>query len=162
MSIGHRRIRRDVLLRVLIKALAIFAILSGQFLAISPAQAAKPVLPKVGDCYSLSLSGINAPTSNGKKVACSQPHTVETYRVTKWRGPANPATLSEVRRRVLAEQICMPWSNDSSFFTNWSYKIPSTTQWRSGLRVIRCDAYKLSNDGIGVVERFTGSRIDFK
>jgi hypothetical protein len=162
MSIDHRRIRRDVLLRVLIKALAIFAILSGQFLAISPAQAAKPVLPKVGDCYSLSLLGINAPTSNSKKVACSQPHTVETYRVTKWRGPANPATLSEVRRRVLAEQICMPWGKESTFFTNWSYKVPTSAQWRSGLRVIRCDAYKLSNDGIGVVERFTGSRIDFK
>jgi hypothetical protein len=162
MSIDHRRNRRDVFLRVLIKALAILAILGGQFLAISPAQAAKPVLPKVGDCHLLTISQISAPTSTRKKVGCARPHTTETYRVANWKGPANPASLTEVRRRVLAEQICMPWSKESNFFTNWSYKVPTSTEWRSGLRTIRCDAYVVDADNLGVAQRFTGSRLDFK
>lgn len=161
MSIGHRKIRSDVFPRILVNCLMVIGLLGGQLTVISPAQAAKPIAPKVGDCYVMTISQISASTSTRKKVACTTPHTAETYRVAKWKGPANPATLSEVRRRVLAEQICMPWRKESNFFTNWSYKVPTSAQWRSGLRTIRCDAYVINADNSGVAQSFTGSRLDF-
>jgi hypothetical protein len=161
MSIGHRRIRSDVFPRILVNCLMVIGLLGGQLLVISPAQAARPIAPRVGDCYSLPNSELSAPTSTRKKVSCSAPHTAETYRVAQWRGQANPATLSEVRRRGLAEQICLPWSKESNFFTNWSYKVPTSAQWRSGLRTIRCDAYVINADNLGVAQSFTGSRLDF-
>ena len=147
--------------RILVNCLTVIGLLWGQLMLISPAQAAKTVAPKVGDCYSLPISELSAPTSTRKKVNCSAPHTAETYRIAKWKGPANPATLSEVRRRVLAEQICMPWSKESTFLTNWSYKVPTSAQWRSGLRTIRCDAYVIDADNSGIAQSFTGSRLDF-
>lgn len=161
MSIGHRKSRSDVFPRILVKYLVALWVLNGHFHVIPAAQAAKLTSPKVGDCYSMALSEISAPSSTRKKVACSAPHTTETYRVTRWNGPANPANLSEVRRKVFAEQICLPWNKESNFFTEWSYKVPTSAQWRSGLRTIRCDAYVINPGTPSVAQSFTGARLDF-
>lgn len=161
MSIGQPRKWRVVLLRIFVNYLALLTIFSLQPLVISPAQAAKPTLPRVGDCYSMTLAELLKPTSTRKKIACSAPHAAETYRVAQWPGPANPAILSEVNRRSIADAICLPWSQDSKVFTNWSYKVPSTSQWRSGLRTIRCDAYSVNNVNSKTAQVFIGKQLDF-
>jgi hypothetical protein len=139
----------------------IIGLLGGQLLVISPAQAAKPIAPKVGDCYLMAAAELAAPTSTRKKVACTASHTAETYRVARWSGPANPASLSEVDRRSIAGGICFPWSKESKVFNNWSYKVPTTSQWRSGLRTIRCDAYFTKSENSKSVVAFIGKQLDF-
>jgi hypothetical protein len=109
------------------------------------ALAAKPApAPKVGDCYSLTYTEVLARTSTRKPVNCAKSHTVETYRVARWPNSSDPNLLSEVVRSGRMLSICEPWVGVSITFTNWSYKIPTPAQWKAKNRMIRCDAYKVS------------------
>lgn len=161
MSIGWPSNWRVVFLRFLVSFATITGVLAGQFFTIFPAQAAKPVAPKVGNCYSLNLSELNAAVSSKKTVACSSAHTAETYRVVQWQGPVNPASLNELRRRPIAEKACRPWNQDSKIFNNWSYKVPTAIEWRNGSRSIRCDAYALREENINQPVIFRGKQLDF-
>ncbi len=100
----------------------------------------KPATPKVGDCYSIPQNEINTPSGKSLLVNCSKSHNAETYRVGKWRGSANPSTLSEIDRRVVVETICLTNFTPNELLNAWSYKIPNSSQWRSGQRFVRCDA----------------------
>ena len=161
MSIGQPKKWGVVLLRIFVNYLAFLTLFSLQPLSIPPAQAAKPTPPRVGDCYSMPLAEILKPTSTRKKVACSTSHTVETYRVAQWTGLANPATMNEVDRRPIVDEICLPWSQESKEFTKWSYKVPTSSQWRSGLRSIRCDAYSINKVNSKTAQTFVGKKLDF-
>jgi hypothetical protein len=112
----------------------------------SASGATKPITPKVGDCYLVPESEINSPFSSSAPINCSKKHNAETYKFAKWNGPANPSTLSEVERRGIADQICKPTQVLDDFFNSWSYKIPSSTQWKSGNRFIRCDLVATVSD----------------
>jgi len=161
MSIGRPANWRVVLLRLFVNFMTFLGVLGGMGLMTQPAQASNPVAPRVGNCYSLNLVELSSPTSTKKPVTCTSSHSAETYRVAQWRGTANPAALSEVRRRASAEKICQPWKQESKVFTNWSYKVPTVTEWRNGLRTIRCDAYALDDEDPTQPKRFNSKQLDF-
>ena len=127
------------------------------------ALAAKPSpVPKVGDCYSLTYTEVLANRSARNPVNCAKSHTVETYRVVKWPKSADPNLLSEVERSGQMFSLCAPWVGVSVTFTNWSYKIPTPAQWKAKNRMIRCDAYKVSELDPQELIPLLGKKLDIK
>lgn len=126
----------------------------------TPLQAAtKPKAPKVGECHALTIEQITALTSGKKPVLCSATHSTETYRVVTWREKKNLTKLLEVERRGLVEPLCQISKIEGSPLTTWSYKIPTTAQWKAGARWIRCDGYSLSLEDPTVVITFKGKQL---
>lgn len=134
-----------------------------QIPSIPVALAAKPaVAPKVGNCYALTYTEVMATRSARKPVKCAKSHTVETYRVARWPNSTDPNLLSEVERSGRMLSICEPWVGMSTTFTNWSYKIPTQAQWKVKNRMIRCDAYKVSELDPQELTPLRGKKLDIK
>lgn len=141
----------------------LFALAILQIPAIPMALAAKPTpAPKVGNCYALTYTEVMATRSARKPVKCAKSHTVETYRVTRWPNSSDPNLLSEVERSGRMLSICLPWVGTSTTFTNWSYKIPTQAQWKAKNRMIRCDAYKVSEFDPQELIVLVGKKLDIK
>jgi hypothetical protein len=118
--------------------------------------------PKVGNCYALTYTEVMATRSARKPVTCAKSHTVETYRVVRWPKSADPNLLSEVERAGQVAAICEPWVGTSTTFTNWSYKIPTAAQWKAKNRMVRCDAYKISELDPQELIVLVGKKLDIK
>lgn len=136
-----------------------FLIASG---AASAVAAKKSTAPKIGECYLLTTSQLFSLNSGKKPVSCSNEHSAETYRVTKW--PTNPDanSLTEVERRGTVEPLCQPEKVIGTDFSNWSYKIPTSAQWKAGARWIRCDAFSVSPEDPSVVITYKGKKLKTK
>jgi len=124
--------------------------------------ATKPSQPKVGDCHLLTMVELWALNSSKKAVNCSKEHSAETYRVALWKGAKDPNRLFEVVRRPLLESLCQSWKIKSSQFTSWSYKLPTSVQWKAGARWIRCDAYSQLEGEPANIITYKGKKLNFK
>ena len=142
----------------------IILLLTGSTIFPSPAfsTAAKPTVPKVGECYLLSIAQIFNVNSVKKPLNCRETHSVETYKVAKWAGPEDLNKLDELQRRDPVSVLCQPEKIISTDFTTWSYKVPTPAQWKAGARWIRCDAFSVSPEDPGIVITYKGKKLKSK
>jgi len=109
-------------------------------LSVAPAIAAST--PKVGDCFYISQEELDSPNVISAKISCSFTHNLETYYVGRISGAADPNTQSEKALLARVQQSCLKsWKLPASSPVNYfAFFVPTSQQWKAGVRWLRCDA----------------------
>jgi hypothetical protein len=117
--------------------------------------------PQAGQCYDTPdavLADAHDPTP---PVACSEPHTLETYAVLEADGPLNRRTLAALDRRCV--QRIHGFLGDDNFMqtaVSVYYFTPTRAQQADGARWVRCDAGVVTDTAVSGARRVTGSLRD--
>ena len=130
-----------------------------------PSLAATPQ-PKVGDCLNYQPAEIFLATAKEIQVKCSQKHNSEIYRIGKFKSGSSLPAMSALDLAQFAQNVCLPWSGTSKFLNQWTFRVPTNAQWKTGARWIRCEALNTEVDpdenGKLQVVSFRGKKLDFK
>ena len=127
------------------------------------AAAPKPGTPRVGDCFKYEADEIQFPATNRKPVNCRNLHNVETFKVVKSPFNSDPNLEAPISLSVKVSPICGAGILKSQFFNAWSFKIPTKSEWKSGARWLRCEAFVIVNDSETVtIKSWKGKKLDFK
>lgn len=122
--------------------------------------------PKVGDCLNYQPADIFLATAKGLQVKCSKIHNSEIYRISKFKAGQNIPELDPLGLSQVAQSICYPWKGNSKFFNQWTFRIPTKKEWKTGARWINCEALKNGDtpdeNGQLKVVSFSGKKLDFK
>jgi hypothetical protein len=121
----------------------------GLLAALAPASLAAPSpTPSKGECYTITGSALDDMAVAARPLDCALPHTVETYRVAKWRH-GNPYRADKESLYDLAWTECadgrpemylgIPITRSPFSRVVWHYFFPTEQQWSQGERWIRCD-----------------------
>lgn len=97
-------------------------------------------VPKVGECLNLNSGQYNASNYEGGYVNCSEMHNFEVYRVILWPTISDPNTVSDNNRRIITNNLCMPWQGNAKYLNDWGYFTPSAVQWSAGMGSVVCIA----------------------
>jgi len=132
-----------------------------------PAPSTAAVLqPKVGDCLNYQETEVFLASAKGKQVKCSGLHNTEIYRVSKFKSGQNLPSLDPLALSQIAQTVCSTWRGTSNFFNQWTFRVPTNSEWKTGARWIRCEALKTEeipeDDGSLRVVSFRGKKLDFK
>lgn len=154
--------------------LAGFTLIAASLLTIglaTPAAAA----PSIGECYNYPIAVRDAVSSGVAGVACTDPHTAETY----WTGSLKPsfgppskatpgarlAAATACDTKALNTYLAMP---DRTLPSRWlSFALfPTDAQWAAGERWVRCDAVlktglKLTDLTTRATDFVTASGVDY-
>ena len=139
---------------------------SGIILQSVPSHAAAPWKPKVGDCVNYQVADVFLPKAKGTPIKCSGLHNTEIYRISKFKSGQTLSSLSEIELSQIANTACSTWVGTSKFLNQWTFRVPTSAQWKTGARWIRCEALKTKDDpdenGKLQVVSFRGKKLDFK
>ena len=128
--------------------------------------AAAEVKAKVGDCLRYATADVFVPTAKATFVKCSGQHNAEIYRISKFKAGQNVPEIDPLGLSQVAQSFCFPWKGNSKFFDQWTFRIPTNAQWKTGSRWIRCEALKNGEtpdeNGQLTVVLFRGKKLDFK
>jgi hypothetical protein len=137
----------------------------GLFMQPSPSPASAPQ-PKVGDCLIYQDVDVFVAAAKAKPVKCSGVHNVEIYRISKFKSGQNLSNLDPLALSQLAQSTCTPWKGTSAFLNQWTFRVPSNSEWKTGARWFRCEALKTEEiadeNGRLKVQTFRGKKLDFK
>ena len=137
----------------------------GSVLQLVPSFAATPQ-PKVGDCLNYQPEEIFLASPKGTQVKCSQAHNSEIYRIGKFKSGSSIPNMNALDLAQAAQSACMPWSGTSKFLNQWTFRVPTNAQWKTGARWIRCEALKIGEtpdeNGQLPVISYRGKKLDFK
>jgi hypothetical protein len=109
---------------------------------------ASPKPPRAGSCRMLAPSDILRPTNAAPTVACSAPHTAQTFLVSTFRGDAARPKPDDVALGAQAFKACQKGfirflGADESLAMRstltWAWFRPSDAAWKQGARWLRCD-----------------------
>jgi hypothetical protein len=102
----------------------------------------------LGSCRVLSPDDVTAPTNSSRTVACTEPHTAETYAVGQLPGSFGDADYDDPKVGAWAYSTCSSkfksfLSADDSLMmrtiVSWAWFRPSEEAWADGARWYRCD-----------------------
>jgi hypothetical protein len=125
--------------------------------------APKPVTPKVGDCYLYTPAEIELFSTKKSTVNCKNLHNVETYRVIASQFKKDPNLEPPVNVFMRVSPICEVGISKSNFFTGWGIKVPTKSEWKSGARWLRCEAFALQTESeTATYASWKGKKLDFK
>jgi hypothetical protein len=141
------------------------ALTLGIGLQASPSAAAEPQ-PMIGACLSYRSADIFLPAAKATLVKCSGRHNVEIYRISKFKAGQNLPDLDLLSLSQVAQSFCLPWNGTSKFLNQWTFRVPTNAQWKTGARWIRCEALKIGEipdeNGQLPVISYRGKKLDFK
>lgn len=125
--------------------------------------APKPNTPKVGACFLYAQDEIQRPSSKKAPVKCRDLHNVETFRVVKSAFKSNPNNDPPIDLSIKVARICEEGVSKSKFFNGWAFKVPTQSEWKSGARWLRCEAFVTQSESETVIfQSWKGSKLDFK
>lgn len=125
--------------------------------------APKPIKPKIGDCYLYAPDEVQVPSTKKLPVNCKNLHNSETYRVAKKAFKKDPSNEPQINLSIQAAAICEAGVINSKFFTGWGFKVPTKSEWKSGARWLRCDAFAAQIESETVTYKsWKGKKLDFK
>ena len=125
--------------------------------------APKPIKPKIGDCYLYAQSEVQLPSSKKSPTNCKNLHNVETYRVSNKAFKKDPSNETQINLSIQAAAICEAGVINSKFFNGWGFKVPTKSEWKSGARWLRCEAFVAKNESETVIyDSWKGKKLDFK
>ena len=126
-------------------------IVTSLFLTISPNSAFAATSPKVGDCFFISPEELSSANPISSKISCSFTHNLETYFVGKLSGSTDPNTQNEKALLDRVKQSCLgAWKFPKTSVINYfAFYVPTSQQWKSGTRWLRCDAGIDNSGGVG-------------
>ncbi len=131
-----------------------------------PSSVAAPWKPKVGDCVNYQTADVFLATATGTPTKCSAVHNIEIYRISKFKSGQILPELSAIELTQIANSACSSSSKTSKFLNQWTYRVPTNSQWKTGARWIRCEALKAADvadeNGQLQVISFRGKKLDFK
>ena len=118
-------------------------------LTVTPAKAAST--PRTGDCFFISPEELSSANPISSKISCSFTHNLETYFVGKLSGSTDPNTQNEKALLVRVKQSCLgAWKFPKTSVINYfAFYVPTSQQWKSGTRWLRCDAGIDNSGGVG-------------
>lgn len=119
--------------------------------------------PKVGDCYLYAQGEVQLPFSKKLPINCKNLHNVETYRVVNNALKKDPSNELQINLSIQAAAICEAGVINSKFFTGWGFKVPTKSEWKSGARWLRCEAFVAKTESETVTyDSWKGKKLDFK
>ena len=125
--------------------------------------APKPIQPKVGNCFLLAPIEVPAPSVKKGALDCRKLHNVETYRVVTSPFKTDPNLQTPVDLFTRVTPICEAGLSGSKFFTNWSSKHPTPSEWKSGARWLRSEGLVITSESETVTYKsWKGKKLDFK
>jgi Septum formation len=114
--------------------------------------------PRVGQCYATPDAVLADPHDPSAPVACSRPHTLETYAVLHPDGPLGPRTLAA------ADEACVRRAGSflgGGDFTQTAVSVyfftPTKAQRADGARWVRCDLGVVTDTAVSGARPVTGS-----
>jgi hypothetical protein len=123
----------------------------------------KPTPPKVGNCYLYSQDEVQSLNSRKAAVNCKNSHNVETYRVIASHFKRDPNLEPPISIYVKISPICEAGITNSKFFTGWAAKVPTRSEWKSGARWLRCEAFVLQTESeTAIFKSWQGKKLDIK
>ena len=132
----------------------------------TPSNASSVSTLKIGDCLKYEASSLFAGTSKGTQVKCANSHNAEVYRVTKFATGTNLPNMTQIDISLFAQKSCLPWNGNSKYLNQWTFRIPTNSEWSKGVRTFYCLAIKTSEtpneNGELEVISFKGKKLDFK
>jgi hypothetical protein len=104
--------------------------------------------PDLGACRDLARSDVSQPSNDSPTVACTSPHTAQTYAVEALPGSFAHASYDDDQVASYAYRSC--WKKFISFtgaddslamrtILSWQWFRPSSAAWTQGARWFRCD-----------------------
>lgn len=150
-------------------------LLAPAVLAIGLAAPAQAATPAIGECYNYPITVRDEVSSPAPALACTGPHTAETY----WTGSLKPtfgppskatpgarlAATTACETKTLNTYVAMPGRTLPSRWLSFAI-FPTDTQWSAGERWVRCDAVlktglKLTNLTSKAADFVVASGIDY-
>jgi len=104
--------------------------------------------PDFGDCRVLTPDDLTTSTNSTDPVACSEPHTAETFLVSSFTGESADEDLDDKTLGAFAYDVCQAGfmsflGGDESLVMRstltWAWYRPSEKGWKDGARWFRCD-----------------------
>ena len=143
-----------------------FAFLIASLISATPVLAygaPKATAPKVGDCHLYAQGEVQVPISNKLPTSCKNMHNVEIYRVANKAFKKDPSNVPQINLSIQAAAFCEKGVNASKFFTGWGFKVPTKSEWKSGARWLRCEAFVVKTESETVVyDTWKGKKLDIK
>jgi hypothetical protein len=143
-----------------------YALLALSLVLVNPGLAhgaPKPATPKVGDCYLYTPVEIELFSTKKSTVNCKNLHNVETYRVIASQFKKDPNLEPPVNVFMRVSPICEVGISKSNFFTGWGIKVPTKSEWKSGARWLRCEAFARQTESeTATYASWKGKKLDFK
>ncbi len=103
--------------------------------------------PKLATCYSLTPADTEKPSTDAAPVACSAPHTAQTFAVgtlpdstgKAYKSPAHGKWVYRTCQRAFEKFLSVDTSLAMRVRLSWAWFRPSSQAWDKGSRWYRCD-----------------------
>jgi hypothetical protein len=143
-----------------------YALLALSLVLVNPGLAhgaPKPTTPKVGDCFLYAPAEVELLSIKKSPVSCKKLHNVEIYRVIASQFRKDPNLEPPVNIFGRVSPICEAGIRSSKYFSGWVAKVPTKSEWKSGARWLRCEAFVAQTESETVTYKsWKGKKLDIK